>query len=206
MSGTDEHLYHPNILSRRFRENVLSEFQFLQSDYGCRITENSPILIVYVTSKTRVIVHQGFLDFLIEVDIELLEDSDSRISLSSIVNSRPSTLSQLGGTTAVTSEVVQRITRKMADRLKRFGDHFLLGDQKEFEALRSWEQPFLHSDHELFMYRQMRSEFDQAWQRRDLNKVYTEWKKIEGSGNSNISSLDRRKGEYAAKHSRKRLQ
>lgn len=181
-----------------FSEAARSAFSFLVTDYGFRLMESNPTYVRYETEALVLNVYHGRISYEIDVEIGRLPETERcRYRL-------PDVLGALAGLEdkratyfqASNKSAVEKCVRAIAGLVARHYAPVLRGEPAVFDSIRTYTAARDAAYTKEVAQRPVRAAADDAWRSKNYEKV----KELYGSIRSDLSVVERKRLDYAERH------
>ncbi|MCI0560634.1 MAG: hypothetical protein MN733_19280 [Nitrososphaera sp.] len=181
-----------------FSRAVLQYFNFLCSDYGFQVTDQSVTLVRFESNDVFINVYHGRASYELGVEIGKFDDpSGTRYRLPTIIEAfMGNTVGQKGVFQASSPDAIRSSIEHLAQLVSSYCSALLRGDNDAFDRVRKAAK---HISEELtghYTRGVLRRRAEQAWQ----NKDYADVVRIYGKFSQTLTSIERKRLEIARKH------
>ena len=184
----------------RFAESVLEAFRFLTNEFGFRVTESTPTHVRYESRSLFLNFYHERLSYEIYVDLGRLADPEERrYELADVLGALADLEGQGTFFQASERERVAHCVRKIADLVKA---HYVPALRNEPGALAAIDAESTRRSNtytKKIVQGPIRATAQQAWRSQRYAKV----KELYESIRSDLTSLERKRLDYAERHESK---
>ncbi|CAN5885740.1 MAG: hypothetical protein USCGTAYLOR_01273 [Chromatiales bacterium USCg_Taylor] len=181
-----------------FSRAVFQYFNFLCSDYGFTVTDQSATLVRFESNDVFINVYHGRASYELGVEIGKFDDpSGTRYRLPTIIEAfMGNTVGQKGVFQASSPDAICSSIEHLAQLVSSYCSALLRGDDDAFDRVRKASKHISEELTEHYTRGVLRRRAEQAWQNKDYADVVRVYEKILHT----LTSIERKRLEIARKH------